>query len=93
MSQCKNISAHRLHDCVPVRQLRRVVHKIWNGPESIIAWHTNHLDNGLFQGINFLVQPAKAHARGYRNKEKMITISDLIAAGLQLLTATIPAPA
>ncbi|MGH3993495.1 MAG: transposase, partial [Pseudonocardiaceae bacterium] len=28
----------------------------------------------MLEGINSLVQAAKARARGYRNKEKMITI-------------------
>jgi transposase len=43
--------------------------------------------------INSLVQTAKARARGYRNKTKMITISYLTAAKLQLPTLTNPTPA
>ncbi|MGH3840955.1 MAG: hypothetical protein ACRDS0_05840 [Pseudonocardiaceae bacterium] len=44
-------------------------------------------------GINSLVQAAKARARGYHNKTKMITIVYLIAAKLQLPTLTNPTPA
>ena len=58
----------------------------------VIAWHANHLTNGLFEGINSLVQAAKARARGYRNKNKMITIVYLIAAKLPLPTVTNPTP-
>jgi hypothetical protein len=59
----------------------------------IIAWHANHLSNGLLEGINSLAQAAKARAQGYRNKTKMITIVYLTAAKLQLPTLTNPTPA
>ena len=58
----------------------------------VLAWHANHLTNGLLEGINSLVQAAKARARGYRNKDKMITIVYLIAAKLPLPTVTNPTP-
>ncbi len=51
------------------------------------------LNNGLLEGINSLVQAAKARARGYRNKNKMITIIYLTAAKLLLPTVTSPKPA
>jgi transposase len=59
----------------------------------IIAWHTEHLSNGLLEGINSLVQATKARARGYRGKTRMITIVYLIAVKLQLPTLTSPTPA
>jgi Transposase len=59
----------------------------------VLAWHPNHLSNGLLEGINSLVQAAKARARGYRSKTKMITIVYLTAAKLQLPTLTNPTPA
>jgi len=59
----------------------------------VIAWHTNRLSNGLLEGINSLIQAAEARARGYRNKNKMITIIYLTAAKLQLPTVTNPTPA
>ena len=58
--------------------------------DGIIAWHASHLTNGLLEGINSLVQAAKARARGYRNKNKMITIIYLTAAKLPLPTLTNP---
>ena len=67
-----------------------LVEKHWDG---LIAWHASRLNNGLLEGINSLVQAAKARARGYRNKNKMITIIYLTAAKLQLPTVTNPRPA
>ncbi|MGH3710530.1 MAG: ISL3 family transposase, partial [Pseudonocardiaceae bacterium] len=79
---CYGATRSRLH---PVKDLVTLVEKHWDG---IIAWHTNHLSNGLLEGINSLVQAAKARARGYRNKNKMITIVYLTAAKLRLPSHT-----
>ena len=38
--------------------------------------------NGLLEGTNSLIQAAKARARGYRSKPKMIAITYLIAGKL-----------
>ncbi|MCA1682189.1 MAG: ISL3 family transposase [Actinobacteria bacterium] len=73
----------------PVKDFVTLVERHWDG---IIAWHANHLSNGLLEGINSLVQAAKARARGYRNKTKMITIIYLTAAKLPLPTVTNPTP-
>ena len=74
----------------PIKEFVTLVEKHWGG---ILAWHKNHLSNGLLEGINSLVQAAKAQARGYRSKTKMITIVYLIAAKLQLPSLTSPTPA
>jgi transposase len=74
----------------PIKDFAALVEKHWEG---IIAWHASHLTNGLLEGINSLVQAAKARARGYRNKNKMITIIYLTAAKLPLPTLTNPKPA
>jgi transposase len=74
----------------PIKDFVTLVEKHRDG---ILAWHTNHLTNGLLEGINSLVQAAKARARGYRNKNKMITIVYLTAAKLPLPTPTNPTPA
>jgi transposase len=74
----------------PIKDFVALVERHWDG---IIAWHASRLNNGLLEGINSLVQAAKARARGYRNKNKMITIIYLTAAKLQLPTVTNPRPA
>jgi transposase len=84
---CSGAKRSRLQ---PIKDFVTLVEKHWDG---IIAWHANHLSNGLLEGINSLVQAAKARARGYRNKNKMITIVYLTASKLQLPTLTNPTPA
>ncbi|MGH4016426.1 MAG: transposase [Pseudonocardiaceae bacterium] len=67
-----------------------LVERHWDG---ILAWHHSHVSNGLLEGTNSLIQAAKARARGYRSKDKMITIAYLIAGKLPLPTVTTPTPA
>jgi len=73
----------------PIKDVVTLVEKHFDG---ILAWHHNHLSNGLLEGINSLIQAAKARARGYRSKTKMITVVYLAAAKLQLPTLTHPIP-
>jgi len=65
----------------PVKEFVRMVEAHWEG---IIAWQESQLSNGLLEGTNSLVQAAKRRARGYRSKDKMITIIYLIAGKLPL---------
>jgi transposase len=64
------------------------VERHWDG---IVAWHASRLNNGLLEGINSLVQAAKARARGYRSKRNMITMIYLIAGDFTLPTVANPA--
>ncbi|MGH3717387.1 MAG: ISL3 family transposase [Pseudonocardiaceae bacterium] len=84
---CSGAKRSRLQ---PIKKFVTLVEKHWDG---ILAWHRNHLNNGLLEGINSLVQAAEARARGYRSKTKMITIVYLTATELQLPTLTHPTPA
>jgi transposase len=84
---CSGAKRSRLQ---PIKDFVALVENHWEG---ILAWHANHLSNGLLEGINSLVQAAKARARGYRSKTKMITIIYLIAAKLHLPSLTSPTPA
>ncbi len=63
----------------PVKDFLAMVEAHWDG---IVSWHRNRISNGLLEGTNSLIQAAKARARGYRNKQKMITIIYLIAGKL-----------
>jgi transposase len=84
---CSGAKRSRLQ---PIKDVVTLIENHWDG---ILAWHTNHLSNGLLDGINSLIQAAKAHARDYRSKTKMITIIYLTAAKLPLPTRTHPIPA
>jgi transposase len=63
----------------PIKDFVATAKRHWAG---ILAWHRTRLTTGLLEGTNSLIQAAKARARGYRNKEYMITIIYLIAAKL-----------
>jgi transposase len=54
----------------------------------ILAWFDSRIANGLIEGINSLVQAAKAKARGYRNRETLKAITYLIAGRLDLKLPT-----
>jgi transposase len=85
-SWCNGAKRSRLQ---PVKDFVALVERHWDG---IIAWHHSHVTNGLLEGTNSLIQAAKARARGYRSKQKMITIAYLIAGKLTLPTVTNPNP-
>jgi transposase len=77
---CRGALRSRLE---PIKAFVRMVDAHWDG---ILAWHTSRASNGILEGTNSLVQAAKRKARGYRNKQKMITIIYLIAGRLPLPT-------
>lgn len=50
----------------PIKAFARTLKRHWNG---IVRWFTTKLTNGILEGLNSLVQAAKARARGYRSVE------------------------
>ena len=52
----------------------------WNG---VLRWFTSRINNGILEGINSLIQAAKARARGYRTERTLITMIYLIAGKLK----------
>ena len=56
--------------------------------DGILAWFDSRIANGLIEGINSLVQAAKAKARGYRTIENLKAITYLVAGKLDLKLPT-----
>ena len=54
----------------------------------ILAWFDSRIANGLIEGINSLVQAAKAKARGYRSSRNLKAVTYLIAGKLDLRLPT-----
>ena len=50
----------------------------------ILRWFISGINNGILEGINSLVQAAKAKARGYRSDRNLATIIYLIVGKLDL---------
>jgi transposase len=52
--------------------------------DGVLRWFTSRVSNGLLEGINSLIQAAKAKARGYRSTCNLITMVYLIAGRLDI---------
>jgi transposase len=58
----------------------RTMKRHWQG---VLRWFTSQINNGILEGINSLVQAAKARARGYRSSRNLITMIYLLAGKLK----------
>lgn len=63
----------------------RTIKRHWNG---ILRWFDSKIANGFMEGINSLVQAAKAKARGYRSTRNLKAIIYLIAGKLEIQLPT-----
>ena len=68
----------------PMIDAARTVRRHWDG---ILRWFNSKIANGLIEGINSLIQAAKAKARGYRSTRNLKAIVYLIAGKLDLRLA------
>ena len=66
----------------PIIDAARTVKRHWNG--ILRAGSTAKIANGLIEGINSLVQAAKAKARGYRTTRNLIAMVYPIAGKLDM---------
>ena len=62
-----------------IQRMAKAVKDHWGG---ILSYFDSMLTTGFLEGINSLIQAAKARARGYRNPRNMISIAYLIAGKL-----------
>jgi transposase len=69
----------------PMIEAAKTVKRHWHG---ILRWHDTHIANGILEGINSLVQAAKAKARGYRSSRNLKAMIYLIAGKLEILRST-----
>jgi len=69
----------------PIIDVARTIKRHWDG---ILRWFQSGIANGLIEGINSLVQAAKAKARGYRSTRNLAAIIYLVAGKLELKLPT-----
>ena len=69
----------------PMKQVALTIDRHRDG---ILRWFDSKIANGLIEGINSLVQAAKAKARGYRSTRTLKAITYLIAGKLDLKLPT-----
>lgn len=63
-----------------IHKMSKTVKDHWDG---ILSYFDSELTTGFLEGINSLIQAAKARARGYRNPRNMISMAYLIAGKLK----------
>ena len=68
--------------------MKDVARTTQNHREGILAWLDSRISKGLIEGINSLVQAAKAKARGYRNSKTLKIVTYLVAGKLDLKLPT-----
>ena len=64
----------------PVKKAAYTIKNHWQG---VLRWVTSRINNGILEGINSLIQAAKARARGYRTQRTLATMIYLIAGKLK----------
>jgi len=63
----------------PIKEAANTIKRHWNG---ILQWFKSQINNGILEGLNSLIQAAKARARGYRTTKYLITMIYLIGGKL-----------
>ena len=63
-----------------MKKAAKTMKQHWDG---ILNWFKSGINNGILEGINSLVQAAKARARGYRTNEYLITMIYLLTGKLR----------
>jgi hypothetical protein len=69
----------------PVKEAAYTIKRHWDG---VLRWFTSKINNGILEGINSLIQAAKARARGYRTTKNLITMIYLIGGKLEFKLPT-----
>ena len=60
----------------PMIDAAKSIKRHWDG---VLRWFESRMTNGLLEGLNSLIQAAKARARGYRSTKNLITMIYIIA--------------
>lgn len=69
----------------PIKQAAYTIKRHWDG---VLRWFHSNINNGILEGINSLIQAAKAKARGYRTTRNLITMIYLIGGKLDFRLPT-----
>jgi transposase len=59
----------------PIKEAAYTIKRHWKG---VLKWFQSQINNGILEGINSMIQAAKARARGYRNSDYLITMIYLL---------------
>jgi transposase len=71
----------------PVREAAKTIKRHWFG---VLRWYDSKINNGILEGLNSLIQAAKAKARGYRTFRNLETIIYMLTGKLDYSKIGLP---
>jgi len=72
---------HWMHVC-RIPEMAKLAKTLKKYKEGILQWKLSHINNGILEGLNSVVQAAKRKARGYKTFERIQTITYLLTGKL-----------
>jgi len=69
----------------PIKEAAYTIKRHWDG---VLQWFHSGVNNGILEGINSVIQAAKARSRGYRTTRNIVAIIYLIAGKLNFSLPT-----
>jgi len=70
-----------------IKEAAKTVKRHWSG---VLRWYVSRINNGILEGLNSLVQAAKAKARGYRTFKNLKTIIYMLTGKLDYTKVGLP---
>ena len=65
-----------------IEEIKQAAYTIKNHWQGVLQWKKTQIDNGLLEGLNSLIQAAKAKARGFRTYRNFKIVAFLITGKL-----------
>ncbi len=63
----------------PMKEVAYTIKRHWDG---IVNWKKSHINNGILEGLNSIIQAVKSRARGFRNAKYFCIMAYLVTANL-----------
>jgi len=70
-----------------IKEAAKTIKRHWTG---VLRWYDSQINNGILEGLNSLIQAAKAKARGYRTFKNLKTIIYMLTGKLDYSKAGLP---
>jgi transposase len=70
-----------------IKEAAKTIKRHWPG---VLRWYVSRINNGILEGLNSLVQAAKAKARGYRTFKNLKTIIYMLTGKLDYTKVGLP---
>lgn len=71
----------------PIRDAAKTIRRHWTG---VLRWYDSKINNGILEGLNSMVQAAKAKARGYRTFRNLKTVIYMLTGKLDYTKVGLP---